>query len=173
MRVYIIVAGLVLSIIGRGSATVVDKGTDAQRSCELLVQNSFRNQDEARSAGACEGMIETAMLFSPNLPAGIRACPPTQGSILQSAKVFLRYIDNNPDRVNEPGITIAIEAFRDAWPCHGDDARVVHRDWTKKARAEKIKTIESVSVDFDASLTIRNIRVRLARILTLNAPRDL
>jgi Rap1a immunity proteins len=120
MRVYIIVAGLVFLIIGRGSATVVDKGTDAQRSCGLLVQNSFRDSDEARSAGACEGMIETAMLFSPNLPADVRACPPAQGSILQSAKILLRYLDSNPDRVNEPGITVAIEAFRDAWPCHGD-----------------------------------------------------
>lgn len=123
MRVYVIAAGLVLSVIGRGSATVVDKGTDAQRSCELLVQNSFRDQDEARSAGACEGMIETAMLFSPNLPVDVRGCPPAQGSRLQSAKVLLRYIDNNPDRVKEPGITIALEAFRDAWPCHGDDSR--------------------------------------------------
>jgi hypothetical protein len=122
MRVYIIVAGLALSIIGRGSATVVDKGTDAQKSCELFVQKSFHNQDEARSAGACEGMIETAALFSPNLPADVRACPPAQGSILESAKVLLRYLDNNPDRVNEPGITIAVEAFRDAWPCHGDDS---------------------------------------------------
>ena len=122
MRVYIIVAGLVLSIIGKGSATVVDKGTDAQRSCQLLVQDSFRDQGEARSAGSCEGMIETAMLFSPNLPADVRACPPAQGSVLQSAKVLLRYLDNNPSRVNEPGITIAIEALRDAWPCQGDDA---------------------------------------------------
>ncbi|MBR0736109.1 hypothetical protein JQ581_04150 [Bradyrhizobium liaoningense] len=117
-----IVAGLILAIIGKASATVVDKGTDAQKSCELLVKNSLRNQDEARSAGACEGMIETAMLFSPNLPADVRACPPAQGSPLQSAKVFLQYLDNNPDRVNEPGITVAIEAFRDAWPCRGDDA---------------------------------------------------
>src|ERR1700739_400072 len=109
-------------MIGRGSATVVDKGTDAQSSCELLVQNSFRNQDEARSAGACEGMIETAMLFSPNLPADVRACPPAQGSILESVKVLLRYLDNNPDRLNEPGITLAIEAFRNDWPCRGDDA---------------------------------------------------
>jgi hypothetical protein len=67
-------------------------------------------------------MIETAMLFSPNLPANVRACPPAQGSPLQSAKVFLQYLDNNPDRVKEPGITVAIEALRDAWPCRGDDA---------------------------------------------------
>jgi hypothetical protein len=122
MRVYVIVAGLALSGIGKASATVVDAGTDAQRSCELLVQGSFRDHGEARSAGSCEGMIETAMLFSPNLPADVRACPPAQGSVLQSAKVLLRYIDNNPDRLSEPGITLAIEAFRDAWPCRGDDA---------------------------------------------------
>jgi hypothetical protein len=124
MRLYVImiVTGLALSVIGKVSATVVDKGTDAQKSCQLLVQDSFRDQGEARSAGSCEGMIETAMLFSPNLPADVRACPPAQGSVLQSAKVFLRYLDNNPNRVNEPGITIAIEAFRDAWPCRGDDA---------------------------------------------------
>lgn len=75
MRVHMIVAGLILAIIGKANATVVDKGTDAQKSCELLVKNSPRNQDEARSAGVCEGMIETAMLFSPNLPADVRACP--------------------------------------------------------------------------------------------------
>jgi Rap1a immunity proteins len=122
MRVYVIIAGLALPGIGMASATVVDAGTDAQRSCELLVQGSFRDNGEARSAGSCEGMIETTMLFSPNLPADVRACPPAQGSVLQSAKVLLRYIDNNPDRLSEPGITLAIEAFRDAWPCHGDDA---------------------------------------------------
>jgi hypothetical protein len=139
MRVYIIVAGLVLSIVGRASATVVDKGTDAQRSCEVLVQNSFRDQGEARSAGTCEGMIETAMLFSPNLPADVRACPPSQGSILQSAKILLRYLDNNPDRVNEPGITIAIEAFRDTWPCHGDDAEASIGTGPKKRAPKKPK----------------------------------
>jgi hypothetical protein len=122
MRVYIIVAGLALSVIGRASATVVDTGTEAQKSCELLVQGSFRDQGDARSAGSCEGMIEAAMLFSPNLPADVRACPPAQGSVLESAKVLLRYLDNNPERLTQPGITIAIEAFRDAWPCRGDDA---------------------------------------------------
>ena len=120
MRLHIIVASLALLVIGKANGTVVDTGADAQRYCELLVESSFHDNVEARSAGACEGMIETAMLFSPNLPADVRACPPAQGSILQSAKILLRYLDNNPDRVNEPGITVAIEAFRDAWPCHGD-----------------------------------------------------
>ena len=135
MRVYIIAAGLTLALIGRAGATVVDAATDAQKSCELLVHGSFRDQGEARSAGSCEGMIETAMLFSPNLPPEVRACPPAQGSVLQSAKVLLRYLQNNPDRVSEPGITIAIEAFRDAWPCQGDDA--VSGQGKAKKRAPK------------------------------------
>jgi hypothetical protein len=122
MRVYIIVASLALSVIGKASGTVVDAGADAQRYCELLVKGSFHDYGEARSAGACEGMVETAMLFSPNLPADVRACSPGQGSILESVKVLLQYLDNNPDRLNEPGITLAFEAFRDAWPCPGDDA---------------------------------------------------
>ena len=123
MRVYIIVAAtLAFFVTGNAKGTVVDTGTDAQKYCQLFVGDSFRDNGEARSAGSCEGMIETAMLFAPNLPGDVRGCPPAQGSTLESAKVLLRYIDRNPDRLNEAGITLAIEAFRDAWPCQGDDA---------------------------------------------------
>ena len=122
MRLYIIVASQAFSVMGGARGTVVDSGADAQRYCQLLIEGSFHDYDEARAAGSCEGMIETAMLFSPNMPADVRACPPGQGSILESVKVLLRYLDNNPDRLNEPGITLAIEAFRNDWPCLGDDA---------------------------------------------------
>ena len=123
MRVYIIVAAtLAFFVTGNAKGTVVDTGADAQKYCQLFVGGSFRDNGEARSAGSCEGMIETAMLFGPNLPADVRGCPPAQGSTLESAKVLFRYLEKNPDRLNEAGITLAIEAFRDAWPCHDDDA---------------------------------------------------
>lgn len=122
MRVYIIVAAtLAFFVAGNAKGSVVDTGPDAEKYCQLFVGGSFHDNAEARSAGSCEGMIETAMLFAPNLPGDVRGCPPAQGSILESAKVLLRYIDRNPDRLNEAGITLAIEAFRDAWPCQGDD----------------------------------------------------
>jgi Rap1a immunity proteins len=139
MRVYIIVVSLALSVIGKANGTVVDTGADAQRYCELLVEGSFHDNVEARSAGACEGMIETAMYFSPNLPADVRACPPGQGSILESARTLLRYLDQNPDRLNLPGITLAFEAFRDAWPCQGDDAEPSGRSGRKKRVPKKSK----------------------------------
>jgi hypothetical protein len=139
MRFHIIVASLTLLVIGKANGTVVDTGADAQRYCELLVEGSFHDYVEARSAGACEGMIETAMFFSPNLPADVRACPPGSGSILESAKVLLRYLDQNPDRLDGPGITLAFEAFRDSWPCQGDDAAPSGRSEPKKRVPKKSK----------------------------------
>jgi hypothetical protein len=139
MRFYIIVASLALLVIGKASGTVVDAGADAQKSCELLVEGSFHDYVEARSAGACEGMIETAMFFAPNLPPDVRSCPPALGSILESARVVLRYLDQNPDRLNVPGITLAFEAFRDAWPCQGDDAEPSGRPGPKKRVPKKPK----------------------------------
>jgi Rap1a immunity proteins len=139
MRVFIIVVSLALLVVGKANGTVVDKGADAQKSCTLLVDGSFHDNAEARSAGACEGMIETAMLFSPNLPPNVRACPPALGSVLESARVLLRYLDQNPDRLNLPGITLAIEAFRDSWPCQGEDAEPSGRPGPKKRTPKKSK----------------------------------
>jgi hypothetical protein len=139
MRVHIIVASLACLIVGGARGTVVDAGTDAQRDCQLYVVGSFSDYDSARSAGSCEGMVETAMYFAPSLLPDVRACPPAQGSILESAKVLLRYLDHNPDRLNEAGITLAFEAFRDAWPCHGDDAEATAKRKPKKSVPKKSK----------------------------------
>ena len=139
MRVYIIVASLALLVIGKANGTVVDTGADAQRSCQLLVAGSFHDNGEARSAGGCEGMIESAMFFSSNLPADVRSCPPALGSILESARVLLRYLEQNPDRLNGAGITLAFEAFRDAWPCQGDDGEPSGRSGPKKRAPKKSK----------------------------------
>jgi hypothetical protein len=136
MRAHIVAAGLVLAVIGTASGTVIDSGTDAQKACRSLVDGTFHSDDDARSAGACEGMVETAMVFAPNMPADVRGCPPQQGSALESAKVLLRYLDNNPGRLQEPGITLALEALRDAWPC--DDAEAAGGPASKaKKRAPK------------------------------------
>jgi hypothetical protein len=124
MRLYIVVASLAFLIAGNAWGTVVDAGTDAQKDCQLFVEGSFSDYDKAQSAGSCEGMIETAMYFAPSLLPDVRACPPAQGSLVESAKVLLLYLDHNPHRINQPGITLAFEAFRDAWPCQGDDAGV-------------------------------------------------
>ena len=141
MRIHIIVivASLAFLIVGAARGTVVDTATDAQRDCQLFVEGSFSDYDRARSAGTCEGMLETAMYFAPSLLPDVRACPPAQGSILESARVLLRYLDHNPDRLNAPGITVAFEAFRDAWPCQGDDAGATAKPKPKKSVPKRSK----------------------------------
>jgi hypothetical protein len=137
MKAYIVAASVALSAIGSAGATTVDSGADAQKSCKAFAGSS--GSDEARAAGSCEGMVETAMVISPNLPADLRGCPPPQGSVLESAKVLLRYLDNNQDRLDEAGITLTFEAFRDAWPCRGDDAEAAAGPKPKKRAAKKPK----------------------------------
>jgi len=137
MRVHIIVASLAFLIVGDARGTVVDSGMDAQRDCRLFVAGSFGNNRDAQSAGSCERMIETAMYFAPSLLPDVRGCPPAQGSIVESARVLLRYLDQNPDRLNVAGITLAFEAFRDAWPCHGDDAAATGKPKPKKRAPKK------------------------------------
>jgi hypothetical protein len=139
MRAHIVAAGLVLAVIGTASGTVIDAGPDAQKACRALVDGTYHNDDEARSAGTCEGMVETAMVFAPNMPADVRACPPQQGSVLESAKVVLRYLDNNPARLEQPGITLAIEALRDAWPCDDVEAAGGSASKAKKRMPKKPK----------------------------------
>ena len=82
-------------------------------------------------------MRQRAVLFSPNLPADVRGCPPRKAAFCRVPRSF--YLDNNPDRVNEPGLTIAFEAFRDAWPCHGDDAESSIGTGPKKRAPKKSK----------------------------------
>jgi len=141
MRAYLLVvaAGLAFSVVGTANGSVVDAGADAQKSCQALVEGSFHDYDVAKSAGACEAMIETAMVFSPNLPADTRGCPPPQGSVLESAKVLLRYLENNPERLEEAGITVALESFRDAWPCRGDNDDTPGSSKAKKRASKKTK----------------------------------
>lgn len=138
MRAYIIAAGLALSIIGNASAKVVETGADAVKYCQPLIEGSFHDYDEARSAGSCEGVVETMMAFAPNLPADVRGCPPAQGSVLASVKILLQYLDRVQDRLDEPVINLAIEAFRDAWPCY-DDADAPGGPKPKKRAAKKNK----------------------------------
>lgn len=101
---HFVFACLAFSIIGSAAATVVNTGADARRDCELLVEGSFHDYGDAQSAGACEGMLETAVFFSPDLQPDVRACAPPQGSIVESARVLLRYLDQNPDHWTRPAL---------------------------------------------------------------------
>ena len=139
MRAYIIAAALALSVIGSARGSVVDSGADAQKSCQFLVEGSLGDADEARAAGACAGMIETAMVFAPNMPADSRACAPAQGSVLESAKALLRYLDKNSGST-ERGWNYACD--RSPQRCLAVRRRRCHstgqsRTQTKKACGEK------------------------------------
>jgi hypothetical protein len=69
-------------------------------------------------SGLCVGMIY-AIAVHDYAGRGYAGCVdvPDEVTIQQEARTIVRYIEARPQRMHEPFIFLAIEAFRDAWPC--------------------------------------------------------
>ena len=139
MRAYVIAAGLALSVMGNARGSVVDTGADAQKYCQSLVDGGFQDSGASRGAGSCEGMIETAMVFAPNMPADVRTCPGARQrrGKRQGAVAVPRQESGSTERGwnyacdRSPQRCLAVRGRR----CRGAQHRI--RAQTQKARGEK------------------------------------
>jgi hypothetical protein len=80
------------------------------RGCRDLLNHS---QTDFGRQGECLG-VAYALL---NLNKLLGFCPPQSATIEQAAQVTVEYIDDRPARMNEPFLSLVIEALRSAWPC--------------------------------------------------------
>ena len=99
-------------------AEVNQTGAQIQPFCRMVVDANIRmNLQDASFMGSCSGMIGTLMVLGSYLPSNMRSCPPGQGNVLQGTKVFLKFLNEHPERLHEQAIILAIDSFRQAWPC--------------------------------------------------------
>jgi hypothetical protein len=68
---------------------------------------------DSYKAGYCLGIVQTAYDLSP----AFQVCHPTGVELRQRLRIALLYILKNPARLHEPFELLALEAFREAWPC--------------------------------------------------------
>lgn len=47
----------------------------------------------------------------------LRSCPPEGGAITQAARVFVKFLEQHPERLHEDFRMLALEAMHEAWPC--------------------------------------------------------
>ena len=71
------------------------------------------NAADSFKAGYCLGIIRTAQNLSPLF----KVCSPTGVDNGQSVRVAVAFIRKNPARMHEPFELLALDAFREAWPC--------------------------------------------------------
>jgi hypothetical protein len=87
------------------------------KHCESALQNSTPPSFEA---GVCVGMLQTLTYIQPLLdPKYEKAgyCLPQRVAEQQEIQVVVTYLQAHPERLQEEGQTLALDAFHQAFPC--------------------------------------------------------
>jgi hypothetical protein len=84
-------------------------------ACKAAVN---REPGKLFAAGACYGLIkgisEVAGLIAPQNKA---YCLPPGVTYEQVGRVFVAYLETHPARLHEDAVVLAVESFKNAWPC--------------------------------------------------------
>jgi hypothetical protein len=67
--------------------------------------------------GLMLGVTETSMISRSTANKVYGYCPPTTTSVGDMKKVFRKYLDEHPNERQYRGASLALEAWRRAWPC--------------------------------------------------------
>jgi hypothetical protein len=106
------------------AAALLAQNADAQResSANFMVPmcRNFLDHRPTRTAfeeGVCVGIIEGLSHVRQALPPHLRWCHGPGVTAGQYVRVALAYIESRPQRMHEDFRQLAIEAWREAWPC--------------------------------------------------------
>ena len=80
---------------------------------KILNGNVRLDAMDSYKAGYCLGIVQTAYNLSP----AFQVCHPAGVKLRQQLRIALIYILKTPARLHEPFELLALEAFREAWPC--------------------------------------------------------
>jgi Ssp1 endopeptidase immunity protein Rap1a len=85
---------------------------------EFLAREGETTLETSWGRGFCFGTFASLDYMNQFLPPHLRSCPPKGVTRRQAVRVVLAYIERRPQRLHEAFLTLAIEAFREAWPCN-------------------------------------------------------
>jgi hypothetical protein len=71
--------------------------------------------NEAWEGGTCAGTMRTLVPAMQLVPGF--ACLPREVTSAQMARVFIKYLKDNPEKLHEYFFPLAFAAFKQAWPC--------------------------------------------------------
>lgn len=119
MKVFATMTGLV-GVLCSGAA--IADGNTLLTQCQQFVKASDRDRDfNQGEAGMCvgfvEGVLSTTAFFSENLESGARLCVPKTATNGQLARVVVKYLKDNPAKLNQGKTGLVWLAMKDAYPC--------------------------------------------------------
>lgn len=122
-----LVAVVLVGMLGSGAAMAADAGFDGNEllmQCQYyikLVDGGTVKTNAHFSAGACggfvHGVLATTLFYSDELKKDEKFCVPNNATYAQLVRVVVKYLTDNPKRLNETQMVLTWAALRDAYPC--------------------------------------------------------
>ncbi len=114
----LIVGLLAAALLSSAAQAQSQSGASMLPSCrQMATGNVGKSVTEAARGGGCAGMVGTLLAVGPKLSDDMKFCPPPGSNLPLGLKVFVKFLEDHPDRQEEPTITLALAAFREAWAC--------------------------------------------------------
>jgi hypothetical protein len=118
---------LIVAIVGLSAPATSEDLNSADffsKGCRAFASDeSPTTADRAFQARLCAGQLYTLRYMSPHFEGSYEACIPLAVRAQQLAKVTVAYLDNNPSRLHEPFLVVAIDALAHAWPCPSKNSK--------------------------------------------------
>ena len=67
--------------------------------------------------GYLQGHIDFQQHLERNAPSEIKHCFPSFITLSQLAKITVKYLEENPNKLNKPAMPIILKAFEESFPC--------------------------------------------------------
>jgi hypothetical protein len=120
-KAYFIAVCIVVATVGQCFAAG-ETGNQIRDECQIDLQprqnlNKWTLVD-ASKAGFCNGFVWAVFHLGSDLAEPSRFCPPDEANLKQAELVLLKYLNEHPERTHEDAVTLAVHAFKAAWPCH-------------------------------------------------------
>lgn len=114
---FMIYAGITQATSSGQMITMCEEILNAKRieNGQLLLKQNF-------SSGRCWGAFEslqdsTRIVFNEDKKAALLVCAPAESTLTQYIRVFVKYAEDNPQRLHEPFTFVALDALRASFPC--------------------------------------------------------
>lgn len=122
MKAWMAAITLVGSLTSVGAMAEDGDGNQLIRQCTITVKavdgaKVDGHYDVGYCVGLTQGVRQTMKIQNEGLPAGHRTCFPDGITNGQGVRIVLKYLQDNPAKLQEPAVFLVYRAYKAAYPC--------------------------------------------------------
>lgn len=129
MKVMTIIVTLFVLLTATSALAVQRSGSDIRVDCSNLINSDSAeslSKEKILGVGYCIGLIDGLVTFNyvyetvlqaEGKGEAVQMCLPERVSTRQMAEVIVKFLDDNPSRLQDSGQALAAQALVTAYPC--------------------------------------------------------